>query len=391
MRRLWERMAAVVRGRALDRKLDEEMAAHVEMATADFQARGMSEKDAPRAALAALGGLVVTRETHRDARGLPFMETLLQDIRYGLRTLRRDAGLATFAVLITGLGVGASATVFSVVHAILLRELPMADGDRLVWISNSGSDGLSGRTTQTAYLRDMQGKLATIGDAAGHFAFYGIGDLKMTGAGEPERLTGVPVTGNFFPLLGVTLQMGSGFTEAETQPKGPDAVIVSYDFWERRMHRDPGAVGRTLILNETPSRVAGVLPKSFDFGAMFAPGVHVDVFPAFAMSEQTNRWGNTMSIVGRLKPGATAVEAGAEMKVFAQQLAKLYPGQNEFKPEVRLLREYVSGSVRTAILVLSGAVAAGAADAGGESAVVGVGGWVGAGAGGGRDAGVGGA
>lgn len=105
------------------------------------------------------------------------------------------------------------------------------------------------------------------------------------------------------------------------------------------MHRDPGAVGQTLILNETPSRVAGVLPKAFDFGAMFAPGVHVDVFPAFPMSEQTNRWGNTMSIVGRLKPGATAGEAGAEMKVFARQLAKLYPGQNDFTPEVRPLRE----------------------------------------------------
>ena len=356
MRRSWERLAAAFRGRELDRDLDEEMAAHVEMATADFQAQGMSAREARRAALAALGGMAAARETHREARGLAFMETLLQDIRYGLRTLRRDAGVATFAVLITGLGVGASATVFSVVHAILIRDLPVSDGNRLVWIANSGGDGLSGRTTQTAYLKDMQGKLATIGDAAGYFAFYGIGDLKMTGSGEPERLTGVPVTGNFFPLLGVKLLMGSGFTEAETQPKGPDAVIVSYDFWERRMHRDPAAVGRTLILNESSNRVAGVLPKSFDFGAMFAPGVRVDVFPAFPLSEQSNRWGNTMSVVGRLKPGATAADAGAEMKVFAGQLAKLYPGQNDFKPEVRPLREYISGSVRTAILVLSAAV-----------------------------------
>ena len=356
MMRGWESVAAIFRGRVLDRELDDELAAHVEMATADFQAQGMSEGEARRAALAALGGMAGARETHREARGLPFMETLLQDIRYGWRTLRRDAGLAMFAVLITGLGVGASATVFSVVHAILLRELPVTDGDRLVWVANTGGDGLSARTMQTAYLKEMQGKMATIADAGGYFAFYGIGDLKMSGSGEPERLTGVPVTGNFFPLLGVPLLMGSGFTEAEKQPKGPDAVIVSYDFWERRMHRDPGAVGRTLILNETPSRVAGVLPKAFDFGAMFAPGVHVDVFPAFPMSEQTNRWGNTMSVVGRLKPGATAAEAAAEMKVFAPQVVKLYPGQNGFAPEVRPLREYISGSVRAAILVLSGAV-----------------------------------
>lgn len=354
--RIWDRVAAVFRGRAMDRELDEEMASHVELAAADFEARGMSGKEARRAALAALGGLQMTRETHREARGLPFMETLMQDIRYGLRTLRRDAGLATFAVLITGLGVGASATVFSVVHAILLRDLPVTNGDRLVWVASSGGEGLSARTTQTAYLQEMDGRLAKIAEAGGYFAFYGIGDLKMTGSGEPERLTGVPVTPNFFSVLGVKLQMGSGYSPAETQPNGPDAVIVSHDFWERRMHSDPGAVGRTLVLNEKPSRVAGVLPKAFDFGAMFAPGLHVDVFPAFIMTERTNRWGNTMSIVARLKPGATVQEAGAELKVFAQRLPALYPGQNDFTPEVRLLRDYISGGVRPAILVLSGAV-----------------------------------
>lgn len=353
---LWRRARAVLRGRAMDQELDEEMASHVEMATEENRRRGMSEAEARRAALAALGGLAAARETHREARGIPLMETLWQDLRYALRTLRRDVGLAAFAILITGLGVGASVTVFSVVHAILLRDLPVADGERLLWIANTGGDGLSARTTQTAYLKDMQGNLSTLAEAGGYFAFYGIGDLKMTGAGEPERLTGVPVTGNFFSLLGVVPVLGTGFTEAETQPNGPDAVMVSHDFWERRMHRDAGAAGRTLLLNERPCRVAGVLPKTFDFGAMFAPGVRVDVFPVFPLSDQSNRWGNTMSVVGRLKPGATAAEAAAEMKVFARQLAKQYPGQNDFTPQVRPLREYVSGSVRTAMLVLSGAV-----------------------------------
>ena len=120
---------------------------------------------------------------------------LRQDLRYTVRTLRRDAGFATFAILIAGLGIGASATVFSVVHTLILRPLPFADPGQLVWIANRDTSGLSGQTTQVGHLVDLRERTQSLSAIAGYFAFYGVGDNLLSGKGEPERLSGVPVTG----------------------------------------------------------------------------------------------------------------------------------------------------------------------------------------------------
>src|SRR5579863_5529793 len=143
-----------------------------------------------------------------DTRGLPAPDSLLQDLRYAFRTLRRDAGFTTFAILIVGLGIGASATVFSVVNTLLLRPLPFRDPSRLVWIANHDTGGLSGATTQVGHLLDLRERSDSFSDLAAYFAFYGIGDNKLTGEGEPERLSGVPVSENFFPVLGIQPQIG---------------------------------------------------------------------------------------------------------------------------------------------------------------------------------------
>ena len=126
------------------------------------------------------------------------ISTLRQDLRYTLRTLRRDAGFASFAILIAGLGIGASATVFSVLNALLLRPLPFATPERLVWVTNQDSSGLSGQTTQVGYMLDLRERTQTLSELAGYFAFYGVGDNVLSGRGEPERLNGVPVSDNFF-------------------------------------------------------------------------------------------------------------------------------------------------------------------------------------------------
>ena len=136
------------------------------------------------------------------------METTKQDVKFALRTLRRDKGLAVFAIMIVGLGVGASATVFSVVNALLLRALPYDDPARLVWISNGNSAGLSGRTVQVGHMLDYREQNQSFSEIAAYFAFYGVGDAKLTGTGEPERLTEVPVSRNFFPLLGIQPMIG---------------------------------------------------------------------------------------------------------------------------------------------------------------------------------------
>lgn len=202
------------------------------------------------------------------------LKTLLRDLRYTARALRRDAAFTTFVVLIAGLGIGASATVFSVVNTLLLRPLPFVEPDQLVWIANRDVSGMSGQTTQVGHMLDLRERAQSLSALAGYFAFYGVGDNLLSGAGEPERLTGVPVSDNFFQVLGVRPQMGRLFNADEATWNGPKAVILSDGLWRRRFASDPAVVGTALVLNDRPHTVVGVLPPSFDFGTVFAPGSH---------------------------------------------------------------------------------------------------------------------
>ncbi len=356
IRELLARLSSLFRKRELDREFDAELAAHIEMAVEDNLKQGMSAEDARRRAMIGLGGMDAAREMHRESRGLPALETILQDARYSFRTLRRDAALATFAILIIGLGVGASSTVFSVINALILRPLPFEAPDRLAWVANSTVEGLSGATIQVAHLQDLQSQSRSFSDVAGYFAFYGADGDKLTGAGEPERLTGVPVTENFFQLLGVRPQLGRLFTAEECRFNGPGAVLLSHRLWERRFASDPNIVGRAITLNDTPVTVVGVLPASFDFAAVFAPGSRIDLYRPFPLSEQTNRWGNTLSLVGRLKPGATVEAARAEVNAIAGRAEREHPERNGFRPKVVALHDQVSGQLRSAMFVLACAI-----------------------------------
>lgn len=285
------------------------------------------------------------------------MQTFLLDLRYAFRTLLRSPGFTLFAVLIVGLGVGASATVFSVVNTLLLRPLPFSEPGRLVWIENAGKEGdLSGLTVQVDHFLDYRGQNKSFSDMAAYFAFYGVGDNKLTGEGEPERLSGVPVSQNFFELLGIQPQLGRLFSEDECKWNGPKAVLLSHGLWRRRFASDPGVVGRKIILNDDPYTVVGVLPGSFDFANVFAPGGHFDLYFPFPLSQETNRWGNTLAIVGRLKPGATAKSAQAEADILGPQIRRQHPERNGFAPRLVLLRDHVSARLRPALMVLACAV-----------------------------------
>jgi predicted permease len=283
-------------------------------------------------------------------------DNLVRDLRYTFRTLRRDAGFTTFAILIAGLGIGASATVFSVVNALLLQPLPFTDPERLVWIANRDTSGLSGQTTQVGHMLDLRERTQSVAAVAGYFAFYGVGDNVLTGAGEPERLSSVPVSGNFFDVLGVQPQLGRTFTTEESTWGGPKAVLLSDGLWRRRFNANPAIVGAPLTLNDEPYTVVGVLPASFDFGSVFAPGSRFDLYFAFPLSQETNRWGNTMAMIGRLKPGVTVAGAQAEVRLLAWQLTQQHPERNSFGGNVKLLSEQVSGRIRLALGVLAGAV-----------------------------------
>ena len=284
------------------------------------------------------------------------LDSLLQDLRYTFRTLRRDAGFTTFAILIVVLGIGASSTVFSFVNTLLLRPLPFRDPERLVWVANHDTSGLSGQTTQVNHLLDLRAQNKSFAGLGAYFAFYGVGDNLLSGDGEPERLSGVPVTENFFQLLGVEPQIGRVFNSEECKWRGPKAVLLTHGLWQRRFASDHGIVGRTLTLNAEPYTVVGVLPASFDFASVFAPGSKIDLVFPFPLTPETNRWGNTLAIIGRLKPGVTPTTAQAEVTILAGQMTKAHPELNSFEGKVKPLGEHVSKNVRMALMVLAGAV-----------------------------------
>jgi MacB-like periplasmic core domain len=234
----------------------EEMEFHIESMTQDFAAQGMPEEEARIAARRRFGNMTRISEDVRFTWIAHWISDLAQDLRYALRGMRRNAGFTTFTILIVGLGIGASSTVFSVVNALLLRPLPFRDPGRLLWMSN-GNDATS---TQTEHYSDLRALNRSFSDLAA-FADWGVGNRQLTGSGEPDRLTSVPVTANFFTLLGVQPALGRWFTPEECQGKfyAPPAMLLSYNFWQRRFASDPGIVGRKLTLDNQPVIVVGVL------------------------------------------------------------------------------------------------------------------------------------
>jgi predicted permease len=291
-------------------------------------------------------------------RRTPIFETLRRDVRYAVRMLSRDAGFAAFAIMIVGLGVGASCTVFSVVNTLLIRPLPFRDPGRLVWIANhqDETNDMSGKTSQTDYLLDMRAKNQSYEDLAAYYAFYGLGDAKLIGGGQPERLTSVPVTQNFFPLLGVEPQIGRQFSAEESKQNGPRVTLLTDGLWKRKFAADPNIVGRALSFDGGPVTVVGVLPPRFDFSTVFTPGSRVDMFEPLPLSPEINRQGNTVAILGRLKPGVSVESARAETAVLGKLLQQEHKERNDFEPKVSGLAEHVSGRLRPTLVVLACAV-----------------------------------
>ena len=194
------------------------------------------------------------------------MSDLTQDLRHAFRGMRRDAGFTAFTILIAGLGIGASSTVFSVVNALLLRPLPFRHAEELVWISNGGWNGEEW-STQVSHFLDLKKLNRSFVDMAAYYGAYRKGNGQLTGSGEPERLTAVAVTQNFLSMLGIDPMIGRSFVPEECtgQNDAPRAVILSYGFWQRRFASDRSIVGQKLILNNRPTTVVGVLPEFFRF------------------------------------------------------------------------------------------------------------------------------
>jgi putative ABC transport system permease protein len=284
-------------------------------------------------------------------------DSFKQDILYTLRRLRRDIGFFFAAVLIIGLGVGANTAIFSVVNALLFRPLQFNAPGRLVWIANTGT-GLSGVTTRVGNYQDWQRMNKSMESMAAYFAFFDYGTYTLAGVGEPERLVGVGVSQNFIPFLGVQPEIGRNFSDEECKWNGAPAVILTHGLWERRFGSDPHVVGRTITLNDKATMVAGVLPASFDFSTVFTPGSRVDMIVPFPITPETDRYGNTLAVVGRLKPYVSVQRAQAEFDVMNDQIRRENRNRWSFGAKITPLQDQLTSRFRRGLFVLLCAVGA---------------------------------
>ncbi len=359
LRQGWNRIRAFFGKSAMDHDLDAEMASHLEMAVDENVRAGMDEEEARRQALIRFGGVQQRREEHRAARGLPFLDVLLQDLRYTIRTLRRDAGFTAVAVLILGLGIGANVAIFSVVDTILLRPLPFHDPQRLVRLVDlTGKSGESSMTYSVDAFDRLRAQDHSYEDVAGYFAFSTEDNMNLTGHGVPQPITGIMVTGNFFKTLGVQPALGRLFTPDELLLNARPVALLEYEFWKRQYGGDPNIVGKAIEVDKQPVTVIGVLPESFDFGAVFEPGTKVDVITP-VIEDQMRDWGNTLALVARLKPGVTIGAAQQEANtLFPKLLFSLKHPEygSDYKANVLGLKDYVSGKLRRSLIVLWSAV-----------------------------------
>ena len=365
VRRSFVRVGAFLRRRPLDARLDEELRAHLEMAIEDNLARGLTPEEARRVALISIGGIQQAREKHREARGLMTIDILGQDIRYTLRTLGRDRGFTAVAVLILALAIGANIAVFSVVNTILLRPLPFPNAQELTWIAPPPTKcGLSCATYSTDAYDEFRVHTRSFQDVTGYFAFSSPDNLKLTrNGGAPIPATGIDVIANFFQVLGVQPAMGRAFTAEDGRSGAAPVVLLSDAWWRRQFNADPGIVGKAIDLNGKQTTVIGVLPRTFDFGAVFSPGAKVDAITPLDLYGPPRNWGNIITMIGRMKPGVTLGQAQGDSEAATKYMCwnNRYPNScGDYKGAVVPvpLKDYVSGKLRRALVVLWSAVGA---------------------------------
>ncbi len=330
----------------VDSDIDEEVRAYARMLAEEKERAGMGAEEARRAAAIEVGGVEQVKERVRDVRLGTFLGTVAADVRYGLRALPRNPGFAVAAVLALALGIGATAAIFSVVNAVLLRPLPYRDPDRLAVILHRRVDPVA-----PANFLDWKRQSTA-------FERMGAADNwvpNLTGGAQPESVQALRVTSDILPMLGVRPLAGRVFLPEEEEPGKEHEVVLSHRLWQRRYAGDPKIVGQAVLLNGEPYTVVGLMPRGFDFPPFWATGTELWV-PDVVAPRAANRTGQSLRVFARLKRGATLDFARAEIAAITTRLEKQFPGSNR-DVTVNSLKETVVGNVRPALLVLLAAVA----------------------------------
>jgi predicted permease len=339
--------------RTADREFNEEIEAHLRLLAERYTAQGMTETEAASAARRQFGNVGLLKEANREMRGIRFIETFVQDLRYGVRILRKNPGFTFVAVLTLALGIGANTAIFSVVNAVLLRSLPYRDPDRLVMLSYYRSRLGYDYTHSAEYLEWRE--WATVFERV---AGYHFGTADLTGSGDPERVPAGFVSANLFSTLGVVPRVGRDFTPEEDMAGGPGAVILSDGYWRQRFHGDPQVIGRSFTIGKESRTVVGIMPSGFRFGEDADVWLPLEYdSPDHLARKKFDR----LRVIARLKPGETTASARAALSVILDQQKKAFPDLYqrfwEVHPIVIGLDESLVGGVRLALLAIFGAVA----------------------------------
>jgi predicted permease len=361
LRRAWARIHSFFHKPPLDADLEAEIAMHIELAIEENLKRGLTHVEARRQALVRFGGMDLVKDQQREARGLMKLDILLQDCRYTVRSLGRDRGFTLVAILILALGIGANIAVFSVVNTLLLRPLPFRDAQQLVWIAPPPTKcGLSCATYSTGAYDAFRMRTRSFQDVTGYFAFSSADNLSLKiGNGSPVTATSIDVIANFFQLLGVQPAMGRTFTADDARDGAAPVVLLSNPWWRRQFNADPNIVGKSFDMNGQQTTVVGVLPASFDFGAVFAPGTKVDAITPLNLYGQPQFWGNIVTLIGRLKPGVTLAQATDDSRNPLPYMCNnpKFPGScGQYEAVPVPLKNYVSGKLRGSLVLLWSAV-----------------------------------
>ena len=358
LQRLAARLRAVFQKTNLDAELDEEMRHHLDMLTEENIARGMDPAKARRTARLSMGGIEQTRELHRETRGLPWLEQLGQDLRHTLRMLRRERGFALIAILVLAIGVGLNTTVFSLVNTVLLRPLPAPAADRLVEISNGDPANPDRDLSARTHRVDTWEGLIEQNRSFERIEYYDPFSLRSTfpldfDGGTPQTSNLVFVSQGLFDLLGIVPEKGRLFLPAEGIGEGAPVLIITHQMWRQRFASDPDIIGRTVRINGNPVTIVGVMPPEDTFAGVFYPAVRID---AYAVITPDNRrtWGNTLQLIGRLKPDVTPEAARADLALAMDAMLTSIPDRASYhRANVAFLHDVLTARLRPPLLFLS--------------------------------------
>lgn len=353
MRMTWRR-AVLTNVRALlwrdraARELDDEIELHLRLLEERFIRHGMPPAEARSAARRQFGNTGVLKQTHHEMTGFSWLETLRQDVRFGLRTLRRSPGFTAVAVLTLALGIGVNAAIFSVVKAVLLDPLPYAHADRLVLIGEPSAEDLDNPAVPYSVIREIAARSQSLESVSA----YGDGPAMLMENDRPEKLRGLSVDFNFFDTVGAQVELGRNFLPSDQQPDERLALILSHSLWVRRFGGDPHIVGRVLRLNSGPVKVVGILPPSF-LPLLKAQSTSVPemYYPQPVDPFATCRDCGWKRFLGRLKRGVTLNQASAELNGIFAAMVRESPESHPRGARLSLvaLPDRLLGRARTAL------------------------------------------